>query len=149
MIDHFPQPTEWNSFLNENLSSTVSLALSAVTAVRSVRSELKIPSAARPGVQVVCETEELQQCGEVIERLARCGEVTFTQQRPATLLPGAVEVSDGEVTVIVDAREHRNLDLEIRAVEEKLQVIERKQVKLEKSLKGKFKFRKIFNLGCE
>ena len=144
MIDHFPQPTEWNSFHNENLSSTVSLALSAVTAVRSVRSELKIPSSARPGVQVVCETEELQQCGEVIERLARCGEVTFTQHRPATLLPGAVEVSDGdgEVTVIVDAREHRNLDLEIRAVEEKLQVIERKRVKLEKSLKGKFKFRK-------
>merc|ERR1712142_1439793 len=139
MVDSFPQPIEWNGFVNEELPAFVELALTVVTGVRALRKSYDLSAKAKPNVFVCCEEAALVQFEDVIQRLTGCGDVKFSQDfiDPESLPFGFVEYSGDD-----DVKEFMDIDKEIDKANAKLLKIEKERIKLEKSLKGKFKFRK-------
>lgn len=144
MIDSFPQPTEWNGFLNEELPAFVDLALVVVTGVRALKKNYELSGKDHPQVLVCCDEVGLAQFEDVIQRLAVCGEVKFSEEfiDPKSLPFGFVEYSGDGVKVYMDVGKYLDLDKEIEKVNAKLKKIEKERVKLDKSLKGKFQYRK-------
>jgi len=145
MIDSFPQPIEWNGFVNEELPAYVELALVVVTGVRATKKNYDLSAKVKPQVFVCCDEPALGQFEEVIQRLSGCGDIKFTQEfiDPKSLPYGFVEyVGDDCVKVYIDVGEYLDIGKEIEKVNAKLTKIEKERVKLEKSLKGKFKYRK-------
>jgi len=145
MIDSFPQPVEWNGFVNEELPAYVELALVVVTGVRDTKKNYDLSAKVKPQVFVCCDEPALVQFEEVIQRLSCCGDIKFTQEfiDPKSLPYGFVEYAgyDG-VKVYIDVGEYLDIGKEIEKVNAKLSKIQKERVKLQKSLKGKFKYRK-------
>jgi len=143
MVDSFPQPTEWNGFLNEDLPVFVDLALTVVSGVRALKKNYNVTGKVKPQVLVCCDEAGLAQFGEVIQRLALCGEVKFSEEfiDPKTLPYGFIEYTGEGVKVYMDVGKYMDFDKEMEKINGKLKKIEKDRVKLDKSLKGKFQYR--------
>ena len=87
---------------------------------------------------------EIIQCEEIIQRLANCGNVSFTDQHvdPSSLPYGYSQYEGENVTVFMEVGSHLDLRKEIGKIESKLAKLDKDRVKLNKTLKGKFQFRK-------
>lgn len=144
MIDSYPQPTEWNGFLNSDLSNLFDLARAVITGVRALKKTYEIASSVKPQVFVCCNDLGMTQFEEVIMRLADCGEIKFSEESidPSNLPHGFVEYSGERVKVYMDVCEFIDLGKEIEKLHSKLNKIAKDRLKLDKSLKGKFQFRK-------
>ena len=146
MIDSYPVATDWNSFLNENLSTVMEAALTAVSGVRSIRARYSLARDAEPDIIVCCSVAGLVECEETIQRLGGCGTVHFSEEPldPSSLPFGYSQHTsdDGAVMVFMDVGKHMDIDKEISKIDSKMAKVEKIKVKLDKTLKGKFKFRK-------
>jgi len=145
MVDSFPQPTEWNGFVNEELPAYVELALVVATGVRATKKNYDLSAKVKPRVFVCCDEPAIAQFEEVIQRLSECGDIKFSEEfiDPKSLPYGFVEYSgDDGIKIYIDVGEFLDIGKEIDKVNAKLLKIEKERVKLEKSLKGKFKYRK-------
>ena len=144
MIDSYPVATDWNSFLNEALSEVIDSSLSIVTGVRSVRKRYNLDKDAEPDIIVCGGNPALPQCEEVIQRLGKCGAVHFSEDTidPSSLPYGYSQYScDGGVTIYVEVGSHMDIDQEISKIDAKIEKVEKSRIKLNKTLKGKFKYR--------
>merc|ERR1719150_2472244 len=75
MIEKYPVATDWNSFLNESLASTIETALAVVTAVRSMKKRYNLKSETAPDL-IVCA--DLTSCEDIIQRLGGVGNIEFS-----------------------------------------------------------------------
>ena len=144
MIEKYPVATDWNGFLNENLASTIETSLNVVTAARSLKKRYNLKSSTTPDLIVCSEAGDLSSCEDVIQRLAKVGNIQFSQEAiPQQSLPfGFTQyVSDG-LTVYMDVGKHLDIEKEINKLDSMLAKVERDRVKVDKLLKGKFQFRK-------
>jgi len=144
MIDSYPVATDWNSFLNENLAQVIYTALNAVTGVRSIKNRYNLGKDVTPDVIICSPMAEIIQCEEIIQRLGNCGNVSFTDQHvdPSSLPYGYSQYEGENVTVFMEVGSHLDLKKEISKIESKLAKLDKDRVKLNKTLKGKFQFRK-------
>ena len=144
MIDSYPVATDWNSFLNENLSQVIDTALTAVTGVRNIKKRYNLNKDARPNIIICSSIPEVAQCEEIIQRLSKCGDIHFSEETidPNSLPFGYSQYSDENVTVFMEVGKHMDVDKEINKIDTMLAKVEKDRIKLNKTLKGKFQFRK-------
>ena len=144
MIEKYPVATDWNGFLNESLANTIESALSVVTAARSMKKRYSLKSDLRPDIIVCQEGPELSSCEEIIQRMARVGNIQFSQETiPQESLPfGFTQYVTEGLTVYMDVGKHLDISKEIKKIDELLAKVDRDRVKADKLLKGKFQFRK-------
>ena len=144
MIEKYPVATDWNGFLNESLANTIESALSVVTAVRSMKKRYSLKSALTPDIIVCHGGTDLSSCEEIIQRMARVGNIQFSQEViPQQSLPfGFTQYVTEDLTVYMDVGKHLDISKEITKIDELLAKVDRDRVKVNKLLKGKFQFRK-------
>ena len=80
MVEAYPQPIQWNGFLNPNLGSTVEEGLEMVRGVRSMKSRYELDKSLQPTLLVATKRSELRELSEVIKRLGSVGEVLWTDE---------------------------------------------------------------------
>ena len=144
MIEKYPVATDWNGFLNESLANTIESALSVVTAARSMRKRYSLKSDLRPDIIVCHEGTDLSSCEDIIQRMARVGNIQFSQVIiPQESLPfGFTQHVTDDLTVYMEVGKHLDISKEIKKIDELLAKVDRDRVKVNKLLKGKFQFRK-------
>ena len=143
MVEAYPQPIQWNGFLNPNLGSTVEEGLEMVRGVRSMKSRYELDKSLQPTLLVATKRSELRELSEVIKRLGSVGEVLWTDEDVdgSSLPQGFIHQALPEVDLYMDVGQHINYDKELKKLEEKLRKVARDQAKVEKQMKGKFQFR--------
>jgi len=147
MVDSYPQGSEWSGFVNPILAELMDTALKVVAGVRSIKSNYSLVKGARPEVTVCVpgdfSVDDLNQLSEIIERLAKCGSVTFTAAMPEleSLAPGCAVTSADDITIAVNLGPLLDTEKELNRINAKIAKNKRDEKKLKKSLKGKFQFR--------
>ena len=145
MIEAFPQALEWNGFLNPDLGRSVDVALQLVTGVRHMKKTYDLGKGVTPRVLVSSTEEGLGPLAELVQRLAGCGDILFSEEKvdAASLPQGYISYSiEGlDCTLFMDVGPHIDYDKELAKIDEKLAKVERDRVKIRKSTKGKFQYR--------
>ncbi len=127
MISEWPTATTRDAAAEEE----VQLMVDAVTALRNIRGEQKLPQGKRlVGFIKVERAERLAKHGEAIARLAVMESVTFTDTPPtqevATSVAGAVQAVVSLVGLIDPAKERERLGKEIAKLDKEIERIESK-----------------------
>jgi len=147
MLDSYPQAVEWSGFVNPALSDLVEVVLKMASGLRGIRSNYTLLKGSNPAAVIHCgesvNLDDIKQFSEVIQRLGRCGEISFVADKPdlTTLAPGCAVNTIDDITVALHLGDCLDAAKEIKKLQEKIAKNGRDRVKAAKGAKGAFKYR--------
>ena len=144
MIDSYPVATDWNSFHNESLAQVMETALHIVTGVRDIKARYNLGKDVTPDITVTTDLPGVEECEQIIQRLGHCGTIIVSDETMDTgsLPVGYSQYIGDSLRVVMEVGSHMDVTKEIEKIDRQLAKIAKERLKIDKTLKGKFQFRK-------